>query len=83
MDNILMTLVLLAGAVLPVQAGANAQLSKRFGCPLTATTLQLLIGTAVLLVVAALSDALDAPMTLPRVPWWHAMGGLASALYVV
>jgi uncharacterized membrane protein YdcZ (DUF606 family) len=52
MDNILMTLVLLAGAVLPVQAGANAQLSKRFGCPLTATTLQLLVGTAVLLVVA-------------------------------
>jgi bacterial/archaeal transporter family-2 protein len=83
MDNALMTLALLAGAVLPVQAGANAQLSKRFGCPFTATTLQLLVGTAVLLIVATLGSGLDALLTLPHVPWWHAMGGLASALYVV
>lgn len=50
MDSALMTLALLAGAVLPVQAGANAQLSKRFGCPFIATTLQLLGGTSVLLI---------------------------------
>jgi transporter family-2 protein len=78
-----MALTFLAGAGLPVQAGANAQLSKRFGCPFTATTLQLLVGTAVLLVVATLSGTLDALLTLPHVPWWHVMGGLASALYVV
>lgn len=83
MDSVLMTLALLAGAVLPVQAGANAQLSKRFGCPFTATTLQLLVGTAVLFVIAALSGALDALLVLPHVPWWHAAGGAASALYVV
>jgi bacterial/archaeal transporter family-2 protein len=83
MDSVLMTLALLAGAVLPMQAGANAQLSKRLGCPFTATTLQLLIGTAVLLIGAMLGGALTALLALPHVPWWHAMGGLASALYVV
>lgn len=83
MDSVLMALALLAGAMLPVQAGANAQLSKRFGCPCIATTVQLLVGTAVLLVVATLSGTLGALLILPHVTWWHAMGGLASALYVV
>lgn len=83
MDSMLMTLTLVAGAVLPVQAGANAQLSKRFGCPFTAAMLQLLIGTALLLVVTLLNGELGALLTFSSVRWWHAMGGLASALYVV
>ncbi len=83
MDSMLMPLTLVAGAVLPVQAGANAQLSKRFGCPIIAAMLQLLIGTAVLLVVTLLNGELGALLKFSGVPWWHAMGGLASALYVV
>jgi transporter family-2 protein len=83
MDSMLMTLTLVAGAVLPVKAGANAQLSKRFGCPFIAAMLQLLIGTAVLLVVTLLNGELGALLKFSSVRWWHAMGGLASALYVV
>ena len=42
-----------------------------------------LVGTAVLLVVTTLSGALDSLPMYSHVPWRHAMGGLASALYVV
>ena len=83
MEHILIPLVLLAGAGLPVQAGANAQLSKSIGSPFMATTLQLMVGTILLLIVAGVSGSFTALFTLDQVPWWHAMGGLASALYVL
>ncbi len=83
MENILIPLVLLAGAGLPLQAGANAQLSKHIGSPLLATTLQLGIGTFLLLIITGLSGTLGALLLLHHIPWWHAMGGLASACYVL
>lgn len=83
MEQILIPLVLLAGAGLPVQAGANAQLSKSIGSPLWATTVQLGVGTVILLIITGLSGTLTTVWRLPGVPWWHAMGGLASACYVL
>ncbi|MGC3976103.1 MAG: DMT family transporter [Nitrospira sp.] len=83
MEQILIPLVLLAGAGLPVQAGANARLSKSFGSPLVATTVQLGIGTVILFVMTGLSGTLGTVRRLPDMPWWHAMGGLASACYVL
>jgi bacterial/archaeal transporter family-2 protein len=74
---------LLAGALLPLQAGANAQLSKAVGSPFGATTIQLSVGAAVLALVALLTGSLIALAELPEVPWWHAAGGTASAFYVV
>ena len=74
---------LLAGALLPLQAGANAQLSKAVGSPFGATTIQLSVGAAVLALVALLTGSLVALAELPEVPWWHAAGGTASAFYVV
>jgi transporter family-2 protein len=76
METIFVPLALLAGGLLPVQAGANAQLSKSVASPFAATTLQLFVAAAVLLLVTAFAG-------LSAVPWWHAIGGLASALYVV
>lgn len=83
MEPILIPLALLAGAGLPVQAGANAQLSKSIGSPLLATTLQLAVGTFILLVVTGISGTFGALVLLQHIPWWHAAGGLASALYVL
>jgi transporter family-2 protein len=83
MEQFLIPLVLLGGAGLPVQAGANAQLSKSFGSPLLATTAQLGVGSFILLLITGLSGTLGAVGRLPDVPWWHAMGGLASACYVL
>jgi transporter family-2 protein len=83
METIFVPLALLAGGLLPIQAGANAQLSKSVASPFAATTLQLLVGAAVLLVITILAGSLAALAGLSDVPWWHAIGGLASALYVV
>lgn len=83
METLLIPASLLAGGLLAVQAGANAQLSKATGSPFAATTLQLSVGTLALLVLALLTGTLTALAALPRVPWWHAAGGVASAFYVV
>ncbi|MBX6376575.1 MAG: DMT family transporter [Acetobacteraceae bacterium] len=83
MDALFVPAALLAGSLLPLQAGANAQLSRAVGSPFGATTLQLGVGSVLLLLVALLTATLTALAALPRVPWWHAVGGAASAFYVV
>jgi bacterial/archaeal transporter family-2 protein len=83
MEALFITLTLLAGMLLAVQAGANAQLSKAVGSPFAATTIQLGVGALVLAGVAIFTGSLGALAALPRAQWWHALGGLASALYVV
>lgn len=66
-----------------MQAGANAQLSRAVGSPFGATTIQLAIGALVLALIGALTGGLVALARLPAMPWWHAIGGTASAFYVV
>lgn len=83
METLLIPASLFAGGLLAVQAGANAQLSKATGSPFAATTLQLSVGTLALLVLALFTGTLTAIAALPQVPWWHAIGGVASAFYVV
>jgi transporter family-2 protein len=82
MEALFVPLSLLAGALLAVQAGANTQLSKATGSPLAATTIQVVIAGALLLIVAAATGTLLAFASLPNVPWWHAIGGIATAIYV-
>jgi transporter family-2 protein len=83
MDTLFIPLALTAGALLPVQAGANAQLAKAIQSPFAATTLQLAVATLVLLVLGLVSGGLPALSLLPNAVWWHGIGGLASAFYVV
>ena len=83
MDAFFIPASLVAGGLLAVQAGANAQLSKATGSPFTATTLQLSVGTLALLAVALATGTLAAPAGPPGVPGWHVIGGTASAFYVV
>ena len=83
METLFIPVSLVAGGLLAVQAGANAQLSKAVGSPFGATTLQLSVGAAALSLVALLTGSLVALAELPQVPWWHAAGGTASAFYVV
>jgi len=83
MDFLFIPLALVAGALLAVQAGANAQLSKAIGSPFAATTLQLSVGALLLLLLTLLSGTLVALSLLPNAQWWHVVGGTASALYVI
>ena len=57
MELAFVPLALVAGGLLAVQAGANMQLGKATGSPLSASALQLGVGTATLLVAAALTGA--------------------------
>ena len=82
MENAFIALSLVAGSLLAVQAGANAQLSRAVGSPIAATTIQVLIAGVLLLVVAFSTGTVAAFGVLPHVPWWHAIGGIATALYV-
>ena len=87
MQTLFIPAALVAGSLLAVQAGANAQLSRAVGSPFGATALQLGVGVGVgsvlLLLVAGLTGTLAALTGLPHATWWHAVGGIASAFYVV
>ena len=72
-----------AGALLAVQAGANAQLAKATGSPFTGTAIQLALGALMLTAIATWSGQLAMLSRLGEAPLWHSLGGIASALYVV
>jgi transporter family-2 protein len=82
MDTLFIPLSLAAGGLLAVQAGANAQLSKATGSPFAATTIQVVLAAILLLIVAIATGTGAAFGGLIAVPWWHAIGGVATALYV-
>lgn len=85
-ELLFLALTFLAGSLLAVQAGANAQLAKATASPFAATTLQLSVGTVVLLLIAIATGSLVALgnlIDLTDSRWWHVLGGTASAFYVV
>ena len=77
-------LALLAGALLPVQTGVNLQLRVALGQPIVAALVSFVVGTAGLAILVA---ALRAPVPLAeawhRGAWWHWVGGLLGAVYIV
>ena len=83
MTTLLALLSFLAGMGLAVQAGANARLAQAVGTPFVATAMQLAVGAAILLIIAATFGALPALGRLGTGAWWHAVGGAASAVYVL
>jgi transporter family-2 protein len=82
MEAIIIPALLLAGALLALQAGANVQLSAALGTPIGASALQLTIGAALLIGLAALAGGIGAAALLDDVDAWHLVGGLGSAVYI-
>ena len=73
-----------AGAMLPVQAGVNAQLARFVGGPVRASFVSFLVGTiALLLLSIAILKPLPSGSKLGAAPWWIWVGGLLGAFYVV
>lgn len=76
-------LALIGGAMIPFQAGINAQLAQLVHGPIRAALVSFLVGTIALLVAAAV-----VPRPLPSVsklggaPWWVWIGGIIGAFYV-
>lgn len=81
---VFLLLALLAGALLPVQAGVNLQLRMVLGHPLAATLVSFVVGSVGL---AALVGVLRVPVPIgaawARSEWWHWVGGLLGAVYIV
>ncbi|MDP5309021.1 DMT family transporter [Paracoccus spongiarum] len=72
-----------AGAVIPMQAGANAMLARALGHPLWAALVSLAL-SAVLLVPVLLALRVPLPQlaALAGQPRWIWLGGAAGAIYV-
>src|ERR687898_844066 len=82
MEALAVSFLLLVGALLAVQAGANVQLSAAMAHPVGASALQLTIGAALLTALAAALGSLGALGALDDVAAWHLVGGLGSAVYI-
>ena len=74
---------LAAGAMLPFQAGINAQLAEYLGSPLRAALVSFVVGVLVLLpVVAFFVRGLPSAERVSAAPWWVWLGGALGAFYV-
>lgn len=74
---------IVAGAVVPFQAGANAVLGRTLGHPLWGTLVSLCVSLACILPVMALARV-EAP-TLPslaQAPRWVWIGGIVGVVYI-
>ncbi|HET8651621.1 MAG TPA: DMT family transporter [Gaiellaceae bacterium] len=73
---------LLAGAMLPIQFGINAQLAQWVGGSIRAAFVSFVVG-AVSLLIAVLVAQRGLPDRGGDAPWWVWIGGVLGAFYVL
>jgi len=74
---------LIAGALVPFQAGSNAALSRALGHPLWASAVSLLVSMLVLLpVLLMMRVATPLIQQTTHLPWWAWFGGVAGVIYI-
>ena len=72
-----------AGAMIPFQAGVNAQLAHWVESPVRAAFVSFVVGTLALLVISVLVlKPLPSVARLGQAPWWVWIGGFLGAFYV-
>ena len=82
MEVLAVPFLLLVGALLAVQSGANVQLSAAAGSPIRGSALQLSLGAALLVALSAIVGTPGAPGLVDDAEPWHLIGGLGSAVYI-
>ncbi|MBC5831541.1 DMT family transporter [Vibrio metschnikovii] len=84
MTGLLLALVaVIAGALVPLQAGSNAELGRTLGHPLWATVISLAISMAIVLpIVLNMRVALPALSEIRQLPFWVWFGGVAGVIYI-
>ena len=82
MEALAVPFLLAVGGLLALQAAANVQLATALTSPFGASALQLGIGAALLLALAAAAGSLGALGALDGAEPWTLAGGLGSALYI-
>ncbi len=76
-------LALLAGIVIPTQAGINAQLTHWTQSPVLSSAISFAVGTLVLVVYSGIMRIpLPAMATASTYPWWVWTGGALGAYFV-
>jgi transporter family-2 protein len=83
MRPLIMLTALLAGALMPVQAGVNARLRGFLGDPLLASLVSFVVGTVALaIVILATRTPLPTLAMAQAAPWWTWLGGTLGAFFV-
>jgi len=74
---------LIAGALVPFQAGSNAALAQALGHPLWASAVSLLVSMLVLLpVLLMMRVGSPSIQQTTHLPWWAWCGGVAGVIYI-
>jgi bacterial/archaeal transporter family-2 protein len=83
-NPILWLLAFVSGSLIPVQAAANAALSRSMqgNVPFSALTLFVVAGVASAVGALAAGAAVPSAEALRTAPWWSYLGGLIVAFYV-
>jgi transporter family-2 protein len=74
---------LLAGAMLPLQFGINAQLAEWVGGSVRAALVSFVVGAVALFFAALTTVRYGWPERAGDAPWWIWIGGLLGAFYVL
>jgi bacterial/archaeal transporter family-2 protein len=74
---------LLAGAMLPIQFGINAQLAEWVGGSVRAAFVSFVVGAVALLAAVLVTAREGWPDRAGSAPWWVWIGGLLGAFYVL
>jgi transporter family-2 protein len=83
MRPLIMLTALLAGALMPVQAGINARLREFLGDPLVASFVSFGVGTVCLaLIILGTRAPLPSLAMASAAPWWTWVGGAMGAFFV-
>ena len=79
----LAAVAVVAGALVPFQAGSNAELGRALGHPLWATLVSLVVSILVVIPIALAMQAAPPVFGAARhLPAWAWLGGVAGAIYV-
>ena len=79
----LAVVAVVAGALVPFQAGSNAELGRALGHPLWATLVSLVVSILVVIpIVLAMQASSPALGAVRHLPAWAWLGGVAGAIYI-
>lgn len=76
-------LAFFAGAALPVQGSANAELSRLLGNPVTASLVSALVSITLMLLLILFFRTPLPDSTVIRAPWWAWLGGIMGVFFLV
>lgn len=79
----LAAVAVIAGALVPFQAGSNAELGRALGHPLWATLVSLVVSIVIVIpIVLAMQAPVPELARIWHLPVWAWLGGVAGAIYV-